>query len=114
VHRIAPKDAHPLIPKSKGQGAVTSIRMIRKLIQECFNETTVELINAGEKEEASTMAEATVHWLRHTGISDDINKRGRPIIHVRDDAGHASIATTDKYNDSILRERHSSGKNKKL
>ena len=109
-----PNDTHPLIPKSKGQGAVTSVRMIRQLIQECFDETTRELIKKDEKEEASTMAEATVHWLRHTGISDDINKRGRPIIHVRDDAGHASIATTDKYNDSILRERHSSGKNKKI
>jgi len=110
----SPNDQYPLIPKSKGKGAVTSVRMIRQLIQECFDATAKELIEKGEIEEASTMSEATVHWLRHTGISDDINKRGRPIIHVRDDAGHASIATTDKYNDSILRERHSSGKNKKI
>lgn len=27
---------------------------------------------------------------------------------------HASIATTDKYNDAVLRERHLSGKNKKI
>lgn len=110
----SPNDNYPLLPKLKGQGAVTSIRMIRQLIQECFDETTKELIKKDEKEEASTMAEATVHWLRHTGISDDINKRGRPIVHVRDDAGHASIATTDKYNDITLRERHSSGKNKEI
>jgi len=87
--------------------------MIRQLIQECFDETTKELFKNGEKEDASIMSEATVHWLRYTGISDDINKRGRPIIHVRDDAGHASIATTDKYNNSTLKERHSSGKKKK-
>jgi len=110
----SPNEQHPLIPKSKGQGAVTSIRMIRQLIQECFDATTNELAKKGEQEESTTMASATVHWLRHTGISDDINKRGRPIIHVRDDAGHASIATTDQYNDSVLRERHSSGKKKKI
>jgi len=110
----SPNEQHPLIPKYKGQGAVASIRMIRKLIQECFNATVQQLIKNGEKEEASTMTQATVHWLRHTGISDDINKRGRPMIHVRDDAGHASIATTDKYNNSTLQKRHSTGKNKKI
>ena len=110
----SPQDQFPLLPKTKGKGAVTSIRMLRHLIQECFDATTQELLKKGKKEEAETMAMATVHWLRHTGISDDINKHGRPIIHVRDDAGHASIATTDRYNDIILRERHSSGKNKEI
>ena len=60
------------------------------------------------------MESATVHWLRHTGISDDINKRGRPISHVRDDAGHSSSAITDRYNDIELKERYKSAKNKKL
>jgi hypothetical protein len=53
-----------------------------------------------------------VHWLRHTGISEDV--KVRPREHVRDDAGHASMHTTDRYIDSDLRERHSSGKNKKI
>ncbi len=107
-----PNDNLPLIPKHKGKGAVSSIRMLRQLIQECFDETTLELEKTGEKDEAAIMERATVHWLRHTGISDDINKRGRPIIHVRDDAGHASIATTDLYNDAILQARHLSGRKK--
>ncbi len=55
---------------------------------------------------------ATVHWLRHTGISDDVNKRGRPIMHVRDDAGHASIVTTEGYSDVEMKDRHQSAKNK--
>jgi len=109
-----PHEQDPLIPKAKGKGAVTSVRMLRQLIQECFDATSDELFKKGLIDEASTMSQATVHWLRHTGISDDINKRGRPIIHVRDDAGHASIATTDKYNDITLRERHSSGKDKEI
>ncbi len=57
---------------------------------------------------------APVHWLRHTGISDDINKRGRPIAHVRDDAGHSSSSTTDRYNDIELKDRYQSAKQKKL
>lgn len=110
----SPQDQEPLIPKARGKGPVTSIRMLRQLIQECFDATATILHKNGEKDEATTMAQTTVHWLRHTGISDDINKRGRPIVHVRDDAGHASISTTDRYNDVTLRERHSSGKNKEI
>jgi hypothetical protein len=53
---------------------------------------------------------ATVHWLRHTGISDDV--KIRPREHVRDDAGHSSSAITDKYIDIELRERHRSARNK--
>lgn len=55
---------------------------------------------------------ATVHWLRHTGISDDV--KHRPREHVRDDAGHNSGATTDKYIDVELQERHRSAKKKSL
>ncbi len=54
--------------------------------------------------------EATVHWLRHTGISDDV--KHRPREHVRDDAGHSSSAITDKYIDIELRARHQSAKEK--
>ena len=59
------------------------------------------------------MEQATAHWLRHTGISDDINKRHRPISHVRDDAGHSSSQITDRYNDVTLQERHKSAESKK-
>lgn len=55
---------------------------------------------------------ATVHWLRHTGISDDV--KIRPKEHVRDDAGHSSSAITDRYIDIELRERHKSAKAKPL
>lgn len=58
----SPNDNSPLLPKTKGSGAVTSIRMLRQLIQECFNETTAELIKKGEKDEAAIMARATFIW----------------------------------------------------
>ena len=63
-------------------------------------------------DEADGLEQATVHWLRHTGISDDINKNGRSVAHVRDDAGHSSIATTDRYNDIVMIDRHLSAKDK--
>ncbi len=53
-----------------------------------------------------------MHWLRHTGISDDV--KIRPREHVRDDAGHGSSAITDRYIDVELRERHASSKKKRI
>ncbi len=65
-------------------------------------------------DESKALVEATVHWLRHTGISDDLNKRGRPIVHVRDDAGHTTSATTDLYNDVNYKRGIIQGKRKKF
>ena len=62
--------------------------------------------------EAEAMMDATVHWLRHTGISEDV--KTRPREHVRDDAGHSSSAITDRYVDVELKERHRSAKMKKI
>lgn len=103
-----------LFPKEKGNGAITDSRHIRRLIQCCFDKTINKLKEEKFFSEADAMESATVHWLRHTGISDDINKRGRPIPHVRDDAGHSSSAITDRYNDIELKERYKSAKDKKL
>jgi len=66
----------------------------------------------GVSNDAIELKTATVHWLRHTGISEDV--KFRPREHVRDDAGHASMATTDRYIDSDLRERHESGRKKRI
>lgn len=109
-----PNEQTPLIPKEKGNGAMTSTRQIRRLVQRCFDLAVEKLKQDQLLSEAQALQEATVHWLRHTGISDDINKRGRPIAHVRDDAGHSSSATTDRYNDIELKARHQSAKRKKL
>ena len=107
-----PADHSPLIPKLNNKGPLTSTTYIRELLQECFNETRFALIKDGFTEDADLILEVTVHWLRHTGISDDVKRRPRE--HVRDDAGHSSSATTDKYIDIELRERHNSAKDKPL
>jgi site-specific recombinase XerD len=102
----------PLVSKTKGNGAITSTRHIRRIVQLCFDKTYQQMKADGLEDDAIELKTATVHWLRHTGISEDV--KNRPREHVRDDAGHASMATTDRYIDSDLRERHASGKKKRI
>ncbi len=102
----------PLIPKIKGRGPVSSTRQIRYLVQHCFDCAYQRMREQGLNDEAQELRVATVHWLRHTGISEDV--KFRPKEHVKEDAGHASMATTDRYIDTELRERHASARFKKL
>jgi site-specific recombinase XerD len=108
----SPVDQSPLLPKQRGKGAISSITYIREQVQQAFDHTALSLQRQGLHEEAEALQAATVHWLRHTGISEDV--KTRPREHVRDDAGHSSSAITDKYIDIELRERHLSAKKKPL
>ena len=108
----APDDRQPIVAKLKGAGPVTSTRQIRAIVQHCFDRAFERMQTEGLADDALDLQAATVHWLRHTGISEDV--KFRPREHVRDDAGHASMATTDRYIESDLRERHASGKKKRI
>lgn len=108
----SPADNSPLIPKLRGSGPMSDTAPIRRLVQLCFDAAADDLRRMNESEEADNLASATVHWLRHTGISEDV--KIRPREHVRDDAGHSSSATTDRYIDVELQERYQSAKNKKI
>ncbi len=110
--RPSPADDSPLLPVHRGQGAMSSTTHIRAIVQDCFDQAIARLAKQGHPEEAESMMDATVHWLRHTGISDDV--KIRPREHVRDDAGHSSGAITDKYIDIELKERHKSAKRKTI
>jgi hypothetical protein len=103
-------DAAPLIHKNRGAGGITSTRQIRGIVQQGFDCATAALRSDGFNDEADQLQAATVHWLRHTGISEDV--KFRPREHVRDDAGHGSSAITDRYIDVELRERHASARKK--
>lgn len=107
-----PGDAQPLVHKTRGAGGITSTRQIRLIVQQCFDRAQEKLAREGFAEEAQGLSAATVHWLRHTGISEDV--KHRPREHVRDDAGHGSSAITDRYIDVQLRERHASARRKRL
>ncbi len=106
----SPSDMRPLLLRSKGTGAISSTRQIRSIIQNCFDRAITRMRDSGFAQDADQLQSVTVHWLRHTGISDDV--KIRPREHVRDDAGHSSSAITDKYIDIELRARHASAKHK--
>ncbi|MCT4634873.1 MAG: tyrosine-type recombinase/integrase [Rickettsiales bacterium] len=108
----SPADDSPLIPKALGRGPISSTTYIRKIVQGCFDQAISQLKHDNLLEESDSLVEATVHWLRHTGISEDV--KTRPKEHVRDDAGHSSSAITDKYIDIKLKERHKSAKKKSI
>ncbi len=108
----APGEANALIHKYRGGGGVTSTRQIRRIVQDCFDRALAGMRSEGFAEEADRLAEATVHWLRHTGISEDV--KHRPREHVRDDAGHGSSAITDRYIDVERTERHASARKKRI
>ncbi len=108
----SPNEKTPLLTSLKSNTPLKSTRNIRELVQTCFNRACERLREDNQHEEADQLAVATVHWLRHTGISDDV--KTRPREHVRDDAGHSSGAITDKYIDVELRERHGTARKKRI
>ncbi len=106
----SPGENTPLVHKTRGDGGISSTRQIRSIVQLCFDKAVFKLEQEGMQEEATQLGAATVHWLRHTGISEDV--KFRPREHVRDDAGHGSSAITDRYIDVELKERHASARKK--
>lgn len=108
----SPGESTPLIQKTRGRGPINSTRQVRNIVQDCFDAAIERLQKDGFEQDAELLKAATVHWLRHTGISDDV--KHRPREHVRDDAGHGSSAITDKYIDVEMRERHRSARKKKI
>jgi site-specific recombinase XerD len=101
----------PLIGKNKGKDGLGT-RQIRNIVQSVFDRAIAKLVQSGNIDEADDLAAATVHWLRHTAISTDVESRPRE--HIRDDVGHENPATMDKYIDTDRVARHQSAQAKKL
>ena len=101
-----------LVAKNRGNGGMTS-RQLRRIVQKAFDLAYEKMRSEGFNDEAKTLREATTHWLRHTGASQDIATR--PLKHMADDLGHASMGTTDQvYIQSDMKERARSGKNREV
>lgn len=101
----------PLLNKQRGRGGLGT-RQIRNLVQFCFDQAALSLARDNLHDEAQDLNVATVHWLRHTAISADVEHRPRE--HVRDDAGHENISITDRYIDIDRIARHDSARHKSL
>ena len=101
-----------LVSKNRGAGGMTS-RQLRRIVQQAFDLAYERMMTEGFSEEAKALREATTHWLRHTGASQDIATR--PLKHMADDLGHASMGTTDQvYIQSDMKERAQSGKEREV
>lgn len=101
----------PLFPKLKGKKGLGT-RQIRNIVQQVFDIAIDKLYAANKNDEAEDLATATVHWLRHTAISNEVEYRPRE--HIRDDVGHENPATMDKYIDTDRVARHQSAQGKQL
>ncbi|MDE0842212.1 MAG: tyrosine-type recombinase/integrase [Porticoccaceae bacterium] len=100
----------PLVVKNRGIGGMTS-RQLRRIVQATFDAAYKHMVEEGFGDQAETLQAASSHWLRHTGASQDIATR--PLKHMADDLGHASMATTDQvYIQSDMKERAYSGKDR--
>ena len=104
-------ESTPLFPKQKGKRGLGT-RQIRNIVQTVFDHAIDTLAAAGKKDEAEDLATATVHWLRHTAISSEVEYRPRE--HIRDDVGHENASTMDKYIDIDRVARHQSAQGKRL
>jgi len=101
----------PLFPKMRGKDGLGT-RQIRNIVQSVFDHAIEKLYLIGKTDEAEDLATATVHWLRHTAISSEVEYRPRE--HIRDDVGHENPGTMDKYIDIDRIARHSSAQKKRL
>lgn len=104
-------ESAPLLGKERSNGNLGS-RQVRNLVQQCFDYAIKRLRKDNKEDAAQDLETATVHWLRHTAISADIEHRPRE--HVRDDVGHESSTITDRYIDIDRIARHDSARNKQL
>ncbi len=94
------------------QYAIAVNRHFSFAVQDCFDVAYSRMKKDGLEDDAADLKAATVHWLQHTGISEDV--KIRPREHVRDDAGHQTMQTTDRYIESDDRERHLSVRTKPI
>ena len=101
-----------LVTKQRGAGGMTA-RQLRRIVQSAFDLAHDKMLAEGFIHDARALREATSHWLRHTGASQDIATR--PLKHMADDLGHASMGTTDKvYIQSDMKERAHTGKKREV
>ncbi|MBY5920430.1 tyrosine-type recombinase/integrase [Ferrimonas balearica] len=119
----APKEVVPLFCRHRAAqrgrdtgelNANLGQRQIRDLVDDVIRIASLDAMSDGFVDDAREMEGMTVHSLRHTGISHDINLNGRPLSHVQADAGHDSIDTTSHYLHTSQVERHQSARAKPL
>lgn len=101
-------DNSPLLISHRGE-AITDPKTIWRQMQELYDSAVLYMKEEGfDQADYQDLLAASPHWLRHTGISEDVKLR--PKDHVKEDAGHSSFKTTEKYINAEARERHASAR----
>lgn len=118
----SPNEKVPLIPnlrdaemdgahvKIASLSPVTETSTVQRYMKEVFIRARKLMCDQNRSEDAYQLLTASCHYLRHTGISKDVQERR--IEHVRDDAGHQSSDTTWSYVQAVDRERAASKRNR--
>ncbi|GAA4887314.1 site-specific integrase [Ferrimonas pelagia] len=89
------------------------VNAIRDEVERVYQHAALLLVEAGRVHDAAELRTMTVHSLRHTGISADLEK-GRSLHHVMADAGHQDIGITSRYITASYVEKYESAKYKGL
>ncbi|WP_431604138.1 tyrosine-type recombinase/integrase [Candidatus Methylocalor cossyra] len=93
----------PLIGKLRGEGGLTASGLHRALVG--FARSAAEALAGTDPEGAARLARVTWHWLRHSYASHAL-EAGVPLEAVRENLGHASLATTSRYITAERARRH--------
>jgi site-specific recombinase XerD len=85
----------PLISDLRDDHKAVTPLAVHKVLKSFFAEAAREC-EQESPEAATRLAKASAHWLRHTHGSRAVDQ-GIPLVMVRDNLGHASLATTSQY-----------------
>lgn len=85
---------------------------IFEVVKEVYRRAAETMEQMGLFQDADRVRSATIHQLRHTGITHDLDVRNRSLEAVCFDAGHSSTAVTSLYVTKNTLERHLDSANK--
>lgn len=86
-------ETSPLIGKLRGIGPM-GVRQATRMIDEALALCVEKIRKIKGEYAANKLASATSHFLRHTGVTFDLEDR--PIKHIQIEVGHKSSRTTDE------------------
>jgi integrase/recombinase XerD len=104
----SPGEPAPLVLRLAGpepSNAPLSPNMIYRVVKTMFQSAADDAAASGLHETSAGLRRVSTHWLRHTSLTHQL-EAGLPLTVVRDNARHASIATTSKYLWTEDRQRH--------
>ncbi len=100
-----PGGDYPLIPPLRGSEKTPLTPLaIHKVLKECFS-LAADALTEQHPDAADKLRKASTHWLRHSHGSAAA-ERNIPLVMIRDNLGHSSIATTSHYLHADQDARH--------